>query len=125
MATTFSEGASANIGLKYKSRFSLQNVFLSKCKVEIWNQHLKVEPCTEFQLYRIKLRTRTENGQILGFTVTKFEYDVILTSQLVTSSSILLFMVDFTILNCMPNFSFLCLKHRNKVGGGGGGEGDI
>ena len=40
----------------------------------------------------------------------KFEYDVILTSQLVISSSMFLFMAEFGHFNCMPNFSVQGLK---------------
>ena len=80
---------------------------LSKFKVKIWNQHVKIDPCTNFQLNRTKLGTRTENGQFLGLSVTKFGYGVVLTSQLVISSRILLFMVDFTHFNCKFQLSRL------------------
>ena len=39
---------------------------------------------------------QNKNDRYLGLSVIKFEYDIILTSQLVISSSILLFIVDFT-----------------------------
>ena len=57
----------------------------------MYNQHLQTDPSAKFQLNRTKIRIRKENGRILGLSVTKFEYDVILTSRLVISSSILLF----------------------------------
>ena len=55
-----------------KSRFSLQNVLLSNFEVKILNQHLKIDPCSKWQVSRTKIQTRTENGQILGLLVTKF-----------------------------------------------------
>ena len=78
----------------------------------MYNQHLRIDPCTKFQPNQSKIRTRTENGQILGLLVTKFEYDVILTSQLVISSSILLSLVDLPIFNCTPICNFLGLKTK-------------
>ena len=66
-----------------------------RVKVEISNQHLTIDPRTKLQFNRSKILNRTENGSIFMFIADKFEYDALLTSQLVISSSILLFRVDF------------------------------
>ena len=58
--------------------------------------HLIIDSWATFHLHRTKIRTKAENGQILVLSATKLEYDVILTSQLVISSWILLFIIDFT-----------------------------
>ena len=92
MATTFSVGASTKISQNIrKSCFSLQNGLLSKFNVEIYNQHLRIDPYAKFQLNQTKIRTTTENAQILGLLMAQFEYDVMLTSPIVVSNSILLF----------------------------------
>ena len=67
-----------------RTRFSLQNALVPKN-----------DPCTKFQLNWTKTGTRTVNGSILGLLLTKFKDDVILTSQLGISSSILFPMLDF------------------------------
>ena len=89
----FRQTLAKNIG---KTRFTLQMYFYRNLKSNFKIQHLKYDRCSDFQLNKTKTRTGTEDGGSLGLSMTKFEYDIIVTSHLVISSSIFIFMVDFT-----------------------------
>ena len=101
------QSTSTKISQKWKKKtFSPQNVIVSYFKVKIRNHHLKIDLCIKFQLNWTKTRTRTKKGRILGLSVRKLEYDVMLTSQSVISSWILFSAVDFT-------HFYLCAKFQH------------
>ena len=85
MALIFPEAASTKISLKYeKSRFSLQNVFVSNLKVKIWISTLKLTPVVNFSSIELEFGPEQKIFKFRLFGA-KFKYDVILTSQLVVS----------------------------------------
>ena len=95
MATTFSAGASLKISQNEREVRSFFKMYLYGILTLKFRSSIKnLTPVPNSA--QTKIRTSTENRQILGLSVTRFEHDVILKSQLVISSSMLLFMADFT-----------------------------
>ena len=68
---------------------------------------LKLITVPNFSLIGLKFKPEQKMVEFQAYQVTKLEYDVILTSQLVISISLLLFYGRLPISNCMRNFSFL------------------